>query len=59
MVTVLDGHPHTLAFLPALHGVPAINLGVSRFGQSGSLADVYRYHELDADSILRAGLDLV
>lgn len=59
MVTVLDGHPHTLAFLAGVNGVPATHLGVTRFGQSGDLASLYRYHELDADSIVCAGLDLV
>ena len=59
MVTVLDGHPHTLAFLAGVHGVRATHLGVTRFGQSGDLDDVYRYHGLDADSIIAAALDLV
>ncbi|MDQ0615631.1 pyruvate dehydrogenase E1 component [Microbacterium sp. W4I4] len=58
MVTVLDGHPHALAFLAGRHGVPALHLGVSRFGQSGDLADVYRHHGIDADSIVRAVLDV-
>ena len=59
MVTVLDGHPHTLAFLATVHGVPSRNLGVTAFGQSGSLADVYKYHGIDTDSIVQAVLDLV
>ncbi|MGW7069423.1 transketolase-like TK C-terminal-containing protein [Streptomyces sp. NPDC054855] len=58
MVTVLDGHPHTLAFLSTLHRVPVRRLGVTRFGQSGSLDDVYRYHGIDTDSIVGAALDL-
>lgn len=58
MVTVLDGHPHTLAFLPAINRVPAKALGVSKFGQVGSLQAVYRYHGIDADGIVRAALDL-
>jgi pyruvate dehydrogenase E1 component len=58
MVTVLDGHPHTLAFLAAINRVRLTSLGVTRFGQSGSLEDVYRYHGLDTDSIVRAALDL-
>ncbi len=58
MVTVLDGHPHTLAFLTGINNVPGAALGVSRFGQVGSLEDVYRYHGLDSDSIVRAALDL-
>ena len=59
MVTVLDGHPHTLAFVAGLNGVPAAHLGVTRFGQSGDLASVYRYHGLDGDTIVGAALDLV
>ncbi|QCD54224.1 transketolase-like TK C-terminal-containing protein [Streptomyces hawaiiensis] len=59
MVTVLDGHPHTLAFLAGVNGVPACHLGVTRFGQSGNLQDVYRYHGVDVDSIIAAGLDLL
>jgi pyruvate dehydrogenase E1 component len=58
MVTVLDGHPHTLAFLPTINRVPAIALGVTEFGQAGALEDVYRYHGIDTDSIVRAALDL-
>ncbi|MCM2387260.1 transketolase-like TK C-terminal-containing protein [Streptomyces albipurpureus] len=58
LVTVLDGHPHTLAFLSTIHQVPLRTLGVTRFGQSGSLEEVYRYHRIDTDSIIRAALDL-
>ena len=57
-MTVLDGHPHALAFLATVQGVPSTALGVSRFGQAGSLEDVYRYHEIDADSIIRAAMDV-
>ncbi len=57
LVTVLDGHPHALAFLATVNQVPVTTLGVTRFGQSGSLEDVYRYHGIDTDSIVRAGLD--
>ena len=59
MVTVLDGHPHTLAFLAGVNKVPAAHLGVSRFGQSGDLDDVYRYHGIDTDSVVAACLDHV
>ena len=58
MVTVLDGHPHTLAFLPSINGVPVRSLGVTEFGQAGSLEDVYRGHGIDTDSIVRAALDV-
>ncbi|MCX5536814.1 pyruvate dehydrogenase [Streptomyces sp. NBC_00006] len=59
MVTVLDGHPHTLAFLGTIRNTPVTTLGVTRFGQSGSLEDVHRHHGIDADSIAAAALDLI
>ncbi len=59
LVTVLDGHPHTLAFLAAWRQVPLAALGVSAFGQSGGLEDVYRLHGIDTDGIVRAAMDLV
>jgi pyruvate dehydrogenase E1 component len=59
LVTLLDGHPHTLAFLAGLHGVRAAHLGVTRFGQSGDLASVYRDHGIDADAVVAAALDLL
>jgi pyruvate dehydrogenase E1 component len=58
LVTVLDGHPHTLAFLATINQVPSITLGVTRFGQSGSIQDLYRDHGIDTDGIVRACLDL-
>jgi pyruvate dehydrogenase E1 component len=59
LVTVLDGHPHTLAFLATVNRVPHAALGVAQFGQSGSIEDLYRYNGLDTDSIIRAALDLI
>lgn len=59
LVTVLDGHPHSLAFLGTVNRTPVSSLGVTRFGEAGGLEDVYRYHGLDADSVVRAALDLV
>lgn len=59
MVTVLDGHPHTLAFLGTVNQVPSVALGATRFGQAGDLAEVYRYHGIDTDSIVRAALDVI
>ena len=58
IVTVTDGHPHTLAFLAGIHRVRAAHLGVTRFGQSGDLQSVYRHHGLDTDSIIQAALDV-
>jgi pyruvate dehydrogenase E1 component len=59
LVTLLDGHPHTLAFLGTVTQTPVTCLGVSTFGQAGGLADVYRLHGLDAEAVVGAALDLV
>ncbi|HEY7076506.1 MAG TPA: pyruvate dehydrogenase, partial [Solirubrobacteraceae bacterium] len=59
IVTLLDGHPHTLAFLGAVHRVPVSCLGVTRFGQSGDLAELYEHHQIDAESVVGAALDLL
>jgi pyruvate dehydrogenase E1 component len=58
LVTVLDGHPHTLAFLAGVHGAPIACLGVSQFGQSGDISDLYRHHGIDPETIVGAALDL-
>ncbi|MEV6712805.1 pyruvate dehydrogenase [Lentzea sp. NPDC051208] len=58
LVTVLDGHPHTLAFLSGLTRRGAVHLGVTEFGQSGDLESVHRAHGLDTDSIIAAALDV-
>jgi pyruvate dehydrogenase E1 component len=59
MVTVLDGAPSALAFLAAVNGVPLTPLGVTRFGQSGDLEEVYRHHGIDAETVVGAALDLL
>jgi pyruvate dehydrogenase E1 component len=58
LVTVIDGHPHTLAFLAGVHGASIACLGVSQFGQSGDIADLYRHHGIDTETIVGAALDL-
>ena len=54
IVTVLDGHPATLAWLGAVHGHRVRPLGVEHFGQTGSIADLYRHYGIDADAITAA-----
>ncbi|MFC4222875.1 pyruvate dehydrogenase [Lysinibacter cavernae] len=58
LVTVLDGHPHTLAFLSGIHRTRGVHLGVRSFGQSGDLESVYAHHGIDASAITRAALSL-
>jgi pyruvate dehydrogenase E1 component len=54
LVTVLDGHPTTLAWLGSVAGHRTRPLGVSRFGQTGTIADLYRINGIDSDGIIRA-----
>ena len=55
VVTVLDGHPATLAWLGSVHGHRVRSLGVEHFGQTGSLGELYRHYGIDAQAIMRAG----
>jgi len=54
IVTVVDGHPATLAWLGAVNGHRTRSLGVEHFGQTGSLADLYRHYGIDANAIVAA-----
>ena len=54
LVTVLDGHPATLAWLGGVHGHRTRSLGVEHFGQTGRLADLYRHFGIDAQGIVAA-----
>jgi pyruvate dehydrogenase E1 component len=56
VVTVHDAASHTLSWLGSALGVPAVSLGVDSFGQSGTVSDLYRAHDLDAGSIVNAAL---
>lgn len=54
LVTVLDGHPATLAWLGAVNGHRVRALGVEHFGQTGSLPDLYRHYGIDAEAVVAA-----
>jgi pyruvate dehydrogenase E1 component len=59
LVSVLDGHSHTLAFLGSALGVPQLALGVDHFGQSGSRTALYHHYGIDAAAIARAALTIL
>ncbi|MEV0610396.1 pyruvate dehydrogenase [Polymorphospora rubra] len=56
VVTIHDGASHAMAWLGAALGVHCVPLGVDSFGQSGTIADLYRAHDLDSGSIVNAAL---
>ena len=52
IVTVIDGHPATLAWLGSVAGHQTLPLGVEHFGQTGTIGDLYNHFEIDADAIV-------
>ena len=54
LVSVIDGHPATLAWLGAVSGHRTRPLGVEHFGQTGTIADLYRHYGIDAQAIVGA-----
>jgi pyruvate dehydrogenase E1 component len=58
IVSVLDGHPATLAWLGAVQGHRARSLGVEHFGQTGSIPDLYAHYGIDANAIVAAAAAL-
>ncbi|HEY8565352.1 MAG TPA: transketolase, partial [Beijerinckiaceae bacterium] len=54
LVTVIDGHPATLAWLGGVYGHRTRALGVEHFGQTGTIQDLYRHFGIDARGIIEA-----
>ncbi|MER9223400.1 transketolase [Mesorhizobium sp. M0644] len=54
IVTAIDGHPATLAWIGGVNGHRVKALGVEHFGQTGTIADLYRHHGLDTNAIVHA-----
>ena len=59
IVTVIDGHPATLAWLGSVHGQRTRSLGVEHFGQTGTIADLHKHFGIDANGIMRAAQAVV
>ena len=62
LITVQDGHPANLSWIGATTGRRVYPLGLTEFGQSGNLPDLFRTYKIDADAIIqmaaRASIDL-
>lgn len=52
IVTVIDGHPATLAWIGGIAGHRVLPLGVEHFGQTGTIGDLYRSYGIDAEGIV-------
>lgn len=58
LVTLLDGAPASLSWLGGVMGHRVSPLGIERFGQTGTLPDLYREYRLDVDAIVEAAAEL-
>lgn len=58
IVTVIDGHPSALGWLGSVRGHRVEALGVEQFGQTGTIADLYRHYGIDANAIIDAAESL-
>ena len=59
IVTVQDGASHSLAWLGSVFGVRAASLGVDRFGQTWSRAELYGVFGIDAAGIAEAAFSVL
>ena len=58
LVTVIDGHPATLAWLGAVAGHRTLSHGVEHFGQTGTIQDLYRHFRIDRAALYETALRL-
>jgi pyruvate dehydrogenase E1 component len=56
IVSIHDGASHAMAWLGSALGMPQVAMGVDTFGQSGTIQDLYKIHDLDAGSIVNGAL---
>ncbi|MBI1494507.1 1-deoxy-D-xylulose-5-phosphate synthase N-terminal domain-containing protein [Halocynthiibacter styelae] len=58
LITVIDGHPATLSWLGSVHGHKTVSHGVEHFGQTGTIADMYRHFRIDAEALIQSASEL-
>ncbi len=56
IVSVHDGASHAMAWLGSTVGMPQVAIGVDSFGESGTIQDLYKIHDLDYGSIVNGAL---
>jgi pyruvate dehydrogenase E1 component len=59
LVTIADAAPASLSWLGGVLGNRVAPLGVGKFGQTGSLADLYAAYRIDGDAITEAVAELL
>ena len=58
LITVIDGHPATLSWLGSVKGHQTVSHGVEHFGQTGTIADLYRHFRIDAEALIQSASEL-
>ncbi|MEO0799134.1 MAG: 1-deoxy-D-xylulose-5-phosphate synthase N-terminal domain-containing protein [Pseudomonadota bacterium] len=58
IITVMDGHPATLAWLGSVCGHKSVALGVEHFGQTGTVDDLYAHFGIDTRAIVEAASNI-
>ena len=53
IITVQDGHPASLSWIGAASRRKVYSLGLTEFGQSGNLPDLYHTYGIDSDAIIQ------
>jgi pyruvate dehydrogenase E1 component len=59
LVTIADAAPASLSWLGGVLGQRVAPLGVEKFGQTGSLADLYATYRIDGEAIIEAVAELL
>ena len=54
IVTVIDGHSHTLSFVGGVFGARSVSLGVDTFGQTGSRQELYDHYGIGVSAVVQA-----
>lgn len=58
VITVIDGHPATLAWLGSVAGHKTIPHGVEHFGQTGTISDLMSHFRIDRHAIANSVMTL-
>jgi len=58
LVSAIDGHPAALSWLGAVEGHRISPLGVKRFGQSGTIEELFRVYDLDSEALINAAAEV-
>jgi pyruvate dehydrogenase E1 component len=59
LVTLADAAPASLSWLGGILGHRVAPLGVEKFGQTGSLADLYATYRIDGAAIVEAAAEIL